>query len=69
MIKEIHLMADTEILQNLGECRRQVDTGVGARYFNKVEEHWDRDTIVFEMNSDRYVRLVIRRGPCISSIV
>lgn len=60
-------MAYTKILQNLGECCCQVDTGVGTRYFSEVEEHRDRDTVIFEMNGDRYVRLVIRRGPCIGS--
>ena len=57
------LCINSKLIQNIGECLREVDSGVGARDLNDVKKDQDRHATMLEMYAECDEGVVIGGRP------
>ena len=60
-----NLVTDTEIFQNFGKCGCKIEAGMGTCHLNEIKQHRDQDTILFKMDANSDICLVVWRCPSI----
>ena len=64
-----YLVTDAKVTKNVCKHSSQVEAGMIGSNLNKIEQHRHRNTIIFKVNGDCNVHLVVWRRPGISSKV